>query len=44
MKLLYRASYTNLDGFTRTTYRIMLFGFTLMRWRTAHKSQPNDWQ
>ena len=33
-----RASYTNLDGITRTTYRGRLFGFTIWKWKTKHKS------
>ena len=43
MKILFRASYTNLDGITRTTYRVILFGLTLLKWRTAHKARPSDW-
>lgn len=43
MKLLYRASHTNVDGTTRTTYRIIVFGITLLKWNTAHKARPSDW-
>ena len=38
-----RASYTNLDGITRTTYRGRLFGFTIWKWKTKHKSCAADW-
>lgn len=43
MKLLYRSSYTNLDHITTTTYRVVLFGFTLIKWTTRHKARAADW-
>lgn len=43
MKLLYRSSYSLLDGFCRTTYRIRIFGITILKWKTVHRNRPSDW-
>ena len=40
---VFRASYVNLDGITRTTYRARLFGVTICKWNTKHKSCAADW-
>ena len=41
---VFRASCTNLDGITRTVYRVQLFGVTILKWNTIHGAVVNDWK
>lgn len=41
---LRKASGSNLDGMTRSVYRLLLFNFTILKWRTKHRTCPADWQ
>ncbi len=41
--IIEKASYTNLDRIYHGTYRLLLFGMTLIKWTVTRKSKPTDW-